>query len=302
MKLQTGLCLGFLLVAILGCGSAEYTADMAASKESYNYAPEATMADDSDSMAYQTATTSEKATGVVLKTVKADRKIIYTATVRVVVEDYASARKDLRKLAEDVAGIVQSSDEEVYSGENRQATFVYRIPVDKYEQFVQEVEKLGFHEGTTQNAQEVTAEYTDLQARIASQEKLEERVLKIVEERSGKIDEVLKAEQELARIRGEIERYQGRLNMLENQTALSTVTVELREERDYEPPTAPSFGDRIASSWTGSLDSLLKTGQNFVVGLVAATPWLVVLAILFGAFVLCLKLFVFRGRKRSASA
>ena len=62
--------------------------------------------------------------------------------------------------------------------------------------------------------------------------------LDAAEERSGQLEEVLKVEVELSRVRGEIEQMQGRIRVLRNLSSLATLTLTLRERERFQPPTA----------------------------------------------------------------
>lgn len=131
----------------------------------------------------------------------------------------------------------------------------------------------------SENAQDVTEEYVDTEVRIANKKKLEARILTMLEERTGKLSDVLDIERELARVREEIERMEGRIRFLKDRTSLATITITCREEKEYTPPAPPSLLSRITLSWTDSLSSLRYTGENFLVGAIAAAPWIVVLAV-----------------------
>jgi hypothetical protein len=119
----------------------------------------------------------------------------------------------------------------------------------------------------------------DLQSRIATQRRLEERILKLLEDRSGNIEETIKVENELSRIRGEAERMEGRLRYLTDRTSLTTVTISVREEQSYTPPEAPEFAQRLSEGFSDSIDSMADTGQNLAVVGARAAPWLVVAAV-----------------------
>lgn len=147
-----------------------------------------------------------------------------------------------------------------------------RIPVVQYEEFFLGLEKLGIPEHRTQTAQDVTEEFFDLEARIANKQKLEQRILQLVEDRDGKIKDVIDVERELARVREEIERMEGRLRYLANRAALTTVTIIVREEKDYVPPQGPSFTSRIDTAWTNSTQNVSEFGKNVVVISVAFSP------------------------------
>jgi len=203
------------------------------------------------------------------------RKIIYVAQISLVVEDFARIEGEIPQLVKQFNGYLADITVDRIQGAYRTGQWVVRIPVEKYDPFLAELEKLGIPEHLTQNAQDVTEEFVDLEARIATKKQLEKRILQLVEDREGKIKEVIEVERELARVREEIERMEGRLRYLANRTALTTVTINVREEKDYVPPQAPSFTSSIASAWTNSIEALTGFGKATVIAGVAFFPWLI---------------------------
>ena len=173
--------------------------------------------------------------------------------------------------------------------------WVARIPVDRYSGFLASVSGLGFAESRREDAKDVTDEFVDVEARIRNSKKLEERIITLLDERTGKISDVLEIERELARVREEIERMEGRLRLLADQSALATVTIQCREEREYEPPTAPTLGSRIRKSWENSLNSMQTVAESLLVATVAIAPWLGVLAV---PVILIVAIFKRRRRNR----
>jgi hypothetical protein len=73
---------------------------------------------------------------------------------------------------------------------------------------------------------------------------------------------------------------QGRLRLLANLTALTTVTVTINEIKNYVPPAPPTFGAQLGRTFQKSVAGLTETGKGLIVLMVAAAPWLVVLALL----------------------
>src|SRR5262249_27737277 len=106
--------------------------------------------------------------------------------------------------------------------------------------------------------------------------------LKHLEKSTGKLEDILAVEKELTRVRGEIERFQGRRQYLEKLSALTTVTVTIHERKNYVPDKsqAPAFGTTVARTFEGSLDVLASFGKGLVLLIVALVPWLVVLVLL----------------------
>jgi hypothetical protein len=211
------------------------------------------------------------------------RKIIYTTSIEVVVEDFDAAERELLQLlkAQDGAYIAKS-DVRGSPGTPRSGSWTIRVPVSGFEAFKQAVAHLGELQRNQTDSQDVTDEYYDLGARIKNKQVEEERLLKHLEKSTGKLEDILAVEKELTRVRGEIERYQGRRQYLEKLSALTTVTVTIHERKNYGPDKtqAPTFGTTVSRTFEGSLDVLASFGKGLVLFVVALLPWLVVLAVL----------------------
>jgi hypothetical protein len=106
----------------------------------------------------------------------------------------------------------------------------------------------------------VSEEFVDLTARTANARRLEERLLELLATRTGKLQDVLSVERELARVREEIERMEGRLRYLKTRTELSTLSVAL-----HEPPplVSPNPGRNPLA------EAVREAWRNFV-GVLAA--------------------------------
>lgn len=204
------------------------------------------------------------------------RKIIYSANVVLYVEKFDDIPGQVQQLTSKHDAYIANSEIKGQAGSRRTGRWIIRVPVAQYGAFLQDIEQLGELQSRSQDSQEVTAEYYDVQARIRNKQKEESRLIELLDSRAGKLEDVLAVEKELSRVREEIERMQGRMRVLENQTSLSTVTLLVEERADYVPPASATFGTRISRVWHGSLDSLLKAGQNTLLFLVGAAPWVVI--------------------------
>jgi hypothetical protein len=211
---------------------------------------------------------------------KLPRKIVYTADVRVIVEDFPTAEAVLKKLVKDHHGFVAKSEISGSAGERRSGTWKVRVPVDDFEDFVQAVAGLGVPQKNTTDSQDVTEEYYDLETRIKNKKVEEERLRKHLDQSTGKLDEILAVEKELSRVRGEIEHLEGRLRLLASLASLTTVTVTIQEIKNYIPPQAPTFAASIANTFSTSLGLLGAVGQGLVLVAVALAPWLAILLVL----------------------
>ena len=224
------------------------------------------------------------------------RKIIYTATLRLVVDDFSIAAEQLPQIAERFDGFVSGTNQHALQGTSRSGHWEVRIPAARYAEFLEAVRALGVPESFEQQASDVTEEFVDLQARIASKQQLETRLVDLLQKRTGKLEEVIEAERELERVRSEIERMMGRLRYLRDRVSLSTVTVQIREEKDYVPPEQPTLTSRIASTWAISLDGLRSFSVGLLLMAVGITPWLPVLLVAGLLFWFVLRLLLRRVR------
>src|SRR5262245_6949262 len=206
------------------------------------------------------------------------RKIIYTATINLVVADFDDAHRSLTNLVESHGGFVARSDVSGSPGAPRHGSWTARVPVAKFRPFVDALVALGEATRNQTDSQDVTDEFYDTEARVKNKKVEEERLLEHLKKSTGKLEEILTVERELARVRGEIEQAQGRLQRLGNLSALTTVTVTVQERKDYVPPTAPSFGTSVGRSFGDSVAALVRLGQGLVVVGAALLPWLPLLA------------------------
>src|SRR5262249_57907417 len=116
----------------------------------------------------------------------------------------------------------------------------------------------------------------DMEARIKNKKAEEKTLTKILEERTGKLEEVLKVEVELSRVRGEIEQLEGKIRVLENLSSLATLTLNVREREKYEPPApiVASFGTQVSRTWDGSITNVVDVGKAIVLWTVSWAIWL----------------------------
>ena len=155
----------------------------------------------------------------------------------------------VRAAAAQYGGFVANTQLRSGRDEQRSATLELRVPSDRFDALVASLGSLGKVESVSATAQDVGDEFVDLSARVANARRVEARLAEMVATRTGKLSDVLTVEQELARVREEIERYQARLNQLERRTAMSSLDISLHEplpllERQPGPgPIAESFAE-----------------------------------------------------------
>ena len=215
----------------------------------------------------------------------AQRKIVYNATISMVAESIGSISSAITDLVKVSGGYISDTDESSDPTQQKRASWTVRIPVESFEPFVQKVGKLGELQQSKINSQDVTEEYVDLEARIKNKTEEEKRLLKHLADSTGKLEEILAVEKEITRVRGEVERIEGRLRYLSNVSSLSTVTITAVEIKDYVPPVAPTFATQISRTFFESSQSMINFGKGLILAAVAIAPWLPLIIIGFAILV-----------------
>jgi Domain of unknown function (DUF4349) len=150
--------------------------------------------------------------------------------------------------------------------------------VEQFRSFMAAVRDLGHLEQTRIDSEDVTEEFYDVQDQIKNLKAEEESLRRLMQE-ARSIPDTLAVREHLNRVTRETDRLQGRLKRLKDLSDLSTVTLTVREKKDYVPPESPSFGTSIVRTFQGSLDWLGTFGQWLTLAVVAVLPWLWVLAL-----------------------
>lgn len=205
------------------------------------------------------------------------RKIIYNGHVDLVVDDLGAVEAKLMALVAGKGGYVSDTNVTGSPGSQRSGSWKLRIPAESFTEVMSGVARLGELRSTRTDSQDVSQEYYDIEARIAVKKQEEKRLLKILDEAAGKLKDILEVEKELSRVRTEAEQMEGRLRWLAHNTSLSTINVTAAEVKNYRPPVAPTFTDRIARSFRASIEALANFLMDATVALAAIVPWLVLI-------------------------
>lgn len=290
--------LATLLITTIGCGAGIDAGRAPSAKEDLTVLDTSKSIDTAEDKPFQTfgRAPDEPESGEPLPAEgEVTRKIIYTADVELVVEDFSGVPAEVEALANKFDGYVKNSSMTGTTGAQRSGRWTIRVPVDRYEPFLDAVLALGELRRRSSDAQDVTEEYYDVQARMRNKEKQEERLLEHLEMSTGTLEDILAVEQHLARVREEIDRLKGRMRVLEELTSMTTVELHVQEIRDYVPEAAAGFGTRAQRAFADSYDSLRTAGENTALFFVRVSLWLPI--ILVGVAILYVVLRRLLGRR-----
>ncbi len=152
------------------------------------------------------------------------RKRVYSGFGRLLVDDPQESKKRIAAIAVGAGGYVEASYE---------LRILVRVPAARFEELFQQILDLGEVLNKAVQTQDVTEEFTDLQARIRVAEKTRERLYALLE-RTDNVEQRLKILREIRRLTEEIEKIRLTLDLLERRVAFSRLSVELVPRLEQE--------------------------------------------------------------------
>lgn len=191
---------------------------------------------------------------------KADStKIIQTANLELETAVLPEAEKKIMKIINDQQGQIGSMAVTRDGKGQLRGRYTLRVPQEKLNTVVETIAGLS---GITVrqrsiSQRDVTEQYIDLEARLDNMKRHEKRLHDILG-RAATVEEILKVENELSRVRGQIESQTARFRNLSNQVELATLTISISEAADKYWST---FGRRIASTLQ---ESIMLAGDVFL--------------------------------------
>lgn len=216
-------------------------------------------------------------------------KIIKTIIAYGETKDYDKCIEDVKALVVQQNGYVESSNVSGNSynslNNRRRANFVFRIPAANLEEFKEGISALLNVTSLTENVQNVSQEYYDIEAIIETLSAERDGLLNILKslDNSTQYDYWLKITERLSDIEKQIAVYKSQLNNLDNKIAYSTYTLTIEEVKEYTEEAPENFGQRISSAIKESWKEFGENAQDFAVFFVSAIPTLLTLGVIGGA-------------------
>jgi len=204
--------------------------------------------------------------------------VIRAGTASIAVDSFESAIAAVRQLASRVGGYIANTSLQGGQGQLRSATLEVKVPAARFDEALNGLQPIGKVEAVNVTAADVGEEYVDVTARMENARRLEQRLLEILATRTGKLHDVIEVEQELARVREEIERYEGRLRYLRAHAATSSLAITVHEPIPVVGVAGSSpLGDAARQAWrnfVGLLALLIQSlGVVVPLGLLALGAW-----------------------------
>jgi Domain of unknown function (DUF4349) len=281
-RAAVGVALVAMVVAA-GCGGRGGGADTAGGGAEAQVAP-ADAAASAKGQAVPAAKPGSTGAAAQVRLVDLGNRIVRTATVELEVGQ--DRLNDTINRATDVVtrakGIYVGSSTSVPGDDAASGQVSFRVPVDAFEPVLRELKGLGTYRGEQSSTEDVTNQYVDLNGQLAAW-RAQERVYLRLLDRAKSIADVIAVQNQLQQVQSNIERLQGQLNHLEDQSSFSTIVLQLSEPGAASPAGQPQ--GRLARAWATAVSGLGVMAAAVLVGVV----WLVPVAALAGLILVGLR-------------
>lgn len=167
--------------------------------------------------------------------------LVYTARLVMAVFEVESSLSAVEELARETGGFLSKRE---------RTAITIRVPADRFDEVVRKLEKLGDVHERNIVANDVTDEFYDLEARLRSARAVQGRLIELLA-KANTVQESVTIERELGRVNQDVERLEGRLKLLRDQLAYSTITATFRPKNTEIVNKQGSF--RLPGEWLDQL-------------------------------------------------
>jgi hypothetical protein len=207
--------------------------------------------------------------------------IIRNGSASIEVDSLEIAVETVQRMAASLGGYIGNVS--TFAGEYqvRSSTLELKIPANRFDDAMNGLSPIGKVESSNATAEDVGEEFVDVTARVANSKRLEDRLVSLLATRTGKLEDVLAVERELARVRETIERYEGRLRFLRSRVATSTLSITVHEKAPLVGPSPGRnvLGEAFANMWRNFVNFIAKLIESLGVVIPVA---LILAALVFG--------------------
>lgn len=204
-----------------------------------------------------------------------ERKIIRNADLQLETDLPEENQRKISAIVEGKGGFVvetTQSSSDVKTVSRDIVTMTVRVPAEKFNETLEEIRKSANRVIVeTVKGQDVTEEFIDIEARLKAKRALEEQFLEIMK-RANSVEDALNVQKQLAEVRGEIEKIEGRKRFLENQASLSTIKIRLQTPTAFTPNSG-GFFYRLTDSISSGFDFAMSFVLGFITFLIAILPF-----------------------------
>lgn len=303
-----------MILSLVGCGSADQSAPT--SLQSGYSMNSAVMKDSAMSEAatemdmglYESESSGSAASFVGESAAVADsqRKLIKTVNMTVETKEYDALMSTLTDRVKALGGYIERMDAyngSSYSGSRsaRNASLTIRIPKDKLDGFLETVSAAGNVISRSDNVEDVTLTYVDLESHKEALEVEQERLLAYLEQ-AETIEDMITLESRLSNVRYQLESMESQLRTFDNQVDYSTVYISIEEVKELTPVPVdePTRWERLTEGFVESLKDVGNGILDFLIWIVVHLPYIAVWAVVIIGIILIIRGIRKHSKKKKA--
>lgn len=237
-------------------------------------------------------------------TVFDERKLIKTVDMNVETKEYDKLMTELKDKVSELGGYIERMD--TYNGSSyshyrssRSASLTIRVPKDKLNSFVDTVSGISNVVRRSDNVEDVTLSYVDMESRRNTLKTEQERLLTLLAQAES-IDDIITIEDRLSTVRYHLESMESQLRTIDNQVDYSTVYLDISEVQELTPVQEQTAFERIVEGFVESLHDIGDGAVEFAIWFIVNIPYFVVWGVIIAAIVVIVK--VCRKRSRAKKA
>ena len=213
------------------------------------------------------------------------RMIIRSGTMSMEVDSYDETEAKIKDIVRNFGGYLTNSNSKLNADGKKQGSITIRVSSDKFDGMIADLSKVGKVMNQNISGKDVTEEYMDADARLKTQRELESRLLKLLEEKTAKLTDVVEVEQKLANVRENIEKTEGRMKYLKDQASYSTLTVAVYEPSMINTSTGGGFFYELGQAVKKGLSGFTSVLAGLITIVIALLP-LIIIALIIIYFVM----------------
>ena len=222
-----------------------------------------------------------------------DRKLIRTVDMSVETKEYDALLKTLEAEVQSRGGYIESMDS--YNGSSysssrnvRHSSLTLRIPKGQLDGFLELVSEVGNIVRRSDNVEDVTLSYVDMESRRNALRTEQERLLALLE-KAESVEDIITIEDRLSSVRYQLESMESRLRTIDNQVDYSTVYMDVSEVQVLTPVAERTVPERIADGFMGTLKDIGDGVVEFVIWFLVNIPYLVIWVVVITVVVLVIR-------------
>lgn len=209
------------------------------------------------------------------------RKVILKANLTIESLEFSETCAAIQAAVKEAGGYISGTN--LYTSETdigyRTADFIIKVPAEAYTDFMGTISGVGNVTNRTENSEDITSQYVDVESRLSSLRAQEARLLELMSQ-AADLKDLLAVQEQLTEVQYEIESYEATRKTYDNLVAYSTVNIYVYEVREITETEPDTWSERMGAATRESWKNFGRFWQEFSIGFVYFLPALIIIVII----------------------